>query len=422
MFPKKKKLKMSYLFIAGGIVLAVLALATLLCSIVISDNIAECSSEELNLGADLFGCTTDKKYVYDHLYFVTGNTANSPKPTLSKTVRRYIINSSVAKNADIKIISAASAHEKIKFSNKELESDSDNIKEIAKAANKKISDISLAISKSPTSSGAEYLGAIIKAGNKLINDEEKGEKSLIIVIGSGISDKGVLDFTKGKWDQFSAEETRSRLVASKQIISDKLDGVSLYWSGIGDVVMPQEPLSEDEKNSLQELYEEVLEELGVNVIGFEEASDEGDSVETKYGVEPISVRGPECIWCGSGRELSSDMIGFNENGTSFSDEEKAKHNLESLISEMKRNINETVTITGFVSTVSHSCNDDRIDNALAENRAARIKQLLIDNGISADRIKAVSGGKGQKANECEGGTYNADLAKSNMYVKIRAEM
>jgi outer membrane protein OmpA-like peptidoglycan-associated protein len=116
------------------------------------------------------------------------------------------------------------------------------------------------------------------------------------------------------------------------------------------------------------------------------------------------------------------MIGFNENGTSFSDEEKAKHNIESLISEMKRNINETVTITGFVSTVSHSCNDDRIDNALAENRAARIKQLLIDNGISADRIKAVSGGKGQKANECEGGTYNADLAKSNMYVKIRAEM
>ena len=75
--------------IIGG-VLGIGAIALVLCLVVISDNKSAC--EKINLGGNIIGCTTDKRYSFNNIAIVSGNTKNSPIPSLSRAAKKYITN------------------------------------------------------------------------------------------------------------------------------------------------------------------------------------------------------------------------------------------------------------------------------------------------------------------------------------------
>ena len=92
-----------------GIVGALGILGFVLSGVVISDNKSACGAADGNTyEANLMGCVADEKYAYDNILIIAGNTANTPKPELTKLSRRYLVNSLLKDaEANIKIYSAA---------------------------------------------------------------------------------------------------------------------------------------------------------------------------------------------------------------------------------------------------------------------------------------------------------------------------
>jgi len=415
-FKTKRNTKKIVLLISG-ISAAVLALAAFLLQLIYFGNKPVC--EQMYVGVGLLGCQARESYVYDKIAIVVGNTQNSPKPTLDEEEKLFIANSSYKHKVQISLYSASSERSSISFDNPTIRDDEEQ-KKLSASILKRIDAIEEAIQKEPKGNGAQYLDTIIEAQKKIAS--KKSQKLLIIVIGSGLSDGGILDFTQGDLlhrDPDAAIEERTK---SGDIIYGRLSDTDVYWSGIGAVTSPQAKLTEQESNNLKSLYENALTEMGAEIIDLSEGVEKNDgSVETTFTVTPIPTEGYECVWCVT-KTFDSDTIGFSEHSSDINDRNAVKNQLQGLIDEMKRNSAETVNITGFVSLIKHDCSislDRNIDHSLALNRAEAIKRFLIEEGISGDRIIANDGGHGPE-NECAGGRFNEDVAKKNMIITIKA--
>lgn len=401
--------------IIGG-VLGIGVIAFVLCAVVISDNITACN--EINLGGNIIGCTTDKKYSFDNIAIVSGNTKNTPSPSLSKVAKKYITNSFVSSKGGFyfSIFSASSAHNKINNSINMEKRESDTIEETANTINENYSKIEEAIQSEPIADGAEYLETIIKASKAIRGNSNDGDKSLIIVIGSGLSDGGLLDFTKGESLQSDAGTLFSKIKKSKELREGQLDGITILWSGIGEVVSPQNALNAQEKQVLEELYVMVLEDLGATVLDYDEIEPSNESIKTDHNVNTVKTNGVKCLWCDA-KVFNSDELKFNPDSIEISDLQEALAKLNPLIEEMKKNSNEKVVITGYAARANHCGAFGGSDIPLG--RANTIKQLLISRGIGEDRIEAVNGGHGGY-NECENGSFSEEIAKKNRRIEFKA--
>ena len=94
----------------------------------------------------------------------------------------------------ISLYSASSERSSISFDNPTIRDDEEQ-KKLSASILKRIDAIEEAIQKEPKGNGAQYLDTIIEAQKKIAS--KKSQKLLIIVIGSGLSDGGILDFTQG---------------------------------------------------------------------------------------------------------------------------------------------------------------------------------------------------------------------------------
>lgn len=414
-FTKKKNTKKKVLAISG-ISAAVLALVAFLLQLIYSGNKPVCS--EIGVGVGILGCQAKSSYVYDKIAIVAGNTKNSPKPSLDEEAKAYIANSSYKHKVQIYLYSASSQRQSIAFNNPSIREE-DEEEKLSASVPKRIAAIEEAIQKAPTDNGAQYLDTIIEAQKSLVSN--KSQKLLIIVIGSGLSDGGIFDFTQGDLIHKDPDAAVEERVKTGDIIQGRLSDIDLYWSGIGSVTSPQKTLTEPELSNLKGLYNNALTRMGAEIIELSEGVEKNDgSVDSPYYVTPIFTKGYECVWCNT-KTFSSDTIGFEENKADIN-RDIVKNQLQSLIDEMKKNDAETVNITGFVSLIRHNCSIDEnnnIDHSLALNRAEAIRQFLIGEGISGDRITATDGGHGPEK-ECANGYFDEEAAKKNMIITIKA--
>ena len=412
---RKHTNSMSIFGIIGGLV-GIGAIIFIMCLIVIGDNKSAC--EKINLNGTIIGCSVDKKYAYDGIAIVSGNTKNSPVPMLSNLAKKYIVNS-LAKNGEdmnIKIFSASSAHEKISNSIKKDGVNSDTIEDMTKAINLSIDDITESIQSKPISNGAEYLETIIKASKSLRSDSDDGDKLLIIVIGSGLSDGGLLDFTSGDPLKNNVGDLYAKIKESKELREGQLDGVTLLWSGLGEVSSPQNSLSELERQVLEQLYVMVLEDLGANVLDYDEIDPSSESIETTFTVKTVNTSARECLWC-EAKEFTSDDLKFGPDSIAITDQQTALSKLMPLVNEMKANEKEKVTITGYAARAGH-CGAYG-GSSIPLGRANTVKQLLIAYGVESERIITKDGGHG-KYDECVNGYFSEEIAKKNRIIEFKA--
>lgn len=414
----KKRVNKQALFLTLGGVLSFIVLVVFLCGIVIGDNAKECGA--IKLGGNILGCSTAEKYTFDSLYFVIGNTSNSPSPEISETVEKYLVNSIVDKASksdvpDIKLYSASSAQNKIPYKIDVNKSDDDSIEGLVEYVNEQLDQFREAIIVPPIADGAQYLETISRVAKTMNSKKDEGEKSILIVIGSGLSDGGLLNFTQGDiLHSNNLDEVLVKLANSEDVVDGVLDDTTILWSSLGEVAYPQSRLSDLEVEKLQQIYSTVLEEMGADLLDYDDYINENSSVTSDYKVNNTTTKMSECLWCHA-RVLTNDDLGFNPDSSSFKNRDMAISKIASLAEEMKKNSSEVVTITGYEARANCSNNV----SSLPKQRAEAIKRMLIEMGISEDRITTVNGGKGGN-NDCVNGRFIESEGAKNRVVKFEA--
>lgn len=381
-------------------VAVVLGLSTLLGVLIGSsmiESISDCERVSQQIGIDVSRC--EEKF--EQIIFVIGDTANTRRPIV---VNDGIISSmyDVEKNGTrgLSYISVSRPDDVPQ----PFDTNKKSAKKIKDAVIKQIE------SSHATVNGADYLEAI---RNAALYTKDKGN-ALIYVIGSGLSDTGLLNFADG--DLLFGHSTEEIRGAISDAIDDKkaLRGLTVFWEGLGDTIEPQEQLNADLKQKEKDIYSATLQELGLNEGNFIEKkttvkSEKNESVKTT--VKTTSVKNQTLVF-----DYSSDNseLAFNPGTAVFKDKKAAEAEVKNFVKKYK---NAIYTIKPFQSR--GMCDRDK-DEELLNSRSEATKQLFIDAGVSVADIRTEEGEIGD-ANECPNGLghYQVDESIAPMNRKVR---
>lgn len=371
-------------------------------TLIASENNNDC--EVIGLKGSIGGCKVDDRYVYDRIVIITGNTANSPKPEISRTAEKYIYNSLFKnrknENFKINIYSASPSMPKITSPRIELVENDDDLASITNSYKDYKEQLNLAISTDPTEDGVNYYDSIIRFGKSLSKNNDDHEKTLLLVIGSGLSDCGTLDFSATTTDTLamSTNDIIKKINEVNKISDDALEGVSIVWSFAGQASAPQADLSDSQATSLKNIYETVFDRMGAKKIIFDESDNSNrKSIDTNHKVAPMQVSNTSLDW-GTKEFKENSSISFMGNDDILLNPEAAKAELAPLAEELKGNHSKVVNIVSYQAKL---CKDDNgINSDLLARRANRIQKILEEMGVNSSQIKASSGGYGGST-QCE---------------------
>ena len=340
------------------------------------------------VGMIFYGLTPYVTPPTDEIAIVLGNTQNTPSPKISGDISDAIKGTMLQHKGDdvleltdsIKVISAIKEPEVVDLAAsemklKEIGHNNSNAKRSAEinieAIEKKLS------STPPTDNGANYLEAILKARDNV----EEGSR--IIVIGSGLSDSGDLNFSKS--NILTNEESRKDVITKVQekYGSNYLDNYNVEFYGLGDTVVPQEALSSKHKEVVRNIYNETIRSLGGKV-SIDTKTLVGEAIKTDY------VVGTTDTGCGDiGLIFDDDNLKFVGSQATFTDEAAAKESLMAIktIWDKYSDTIQSIQVDGYIAHYPG------IDN-LSQPRADLVKTVLIELGIPADKINATGKGFG----------------------------
>lgn len=320
---------------------------------------------------------------YGQLVIVAGNTQNTPTPNLDFTdgdlrdiLAGVFYSSETNKAPDIKIISAAKGNEDIAFKNnkpaKNISASNNNLMKLGRSINE-------AIKSEPKHNGADYFNAILEA-NRYLNSSNANSQKLILVIGSGYSDSGVLDFAHGGiFDKYIANKSNieAALREDERIKGGELSGTAVYWYNMSYVTSPQ-PSMEDYRNATTDIYETALRYAGVTNMRLNlKVKRAQASINTIHTVDPVYV---EPLKPGDYLSIDDTVSRFLNNQTILQNPEYVKSYISTFVQKLK-DTSYSLLVTGYMD---HCLPDNR---ALSKGRAEVIKGLLIEMGISGDKIE-----------------------------------
>lgn len=331
-------------------------------------------------------CTT-RSDDYSHLVIIVGNTQNSPMPDVDFTdgklkdiLTGVFYNSKRGSEPDVSIISAASSNDNIDFNETQaaqnITASNSNLMAMARSINKAIKNL-------PTKRGANYLGAIQKA-QRLMEGADNTDKKAIIIIGSGYSDRGILDFAHNDLFNKSREIINIELRQDNNIVENGLSGTSIYWYNIGITVPPQEEL--DLHQETRNIYKLAFSYMGIEDknIHFKELSQTKkyigksvflDDIDENYSVEKVYV---SQLKRGDSIKIDDTISRFQDYTAILENPDEVKNYMSTFVKYFK-DTDYKLSVTGYIDR----CTKDNV----GLERAKVIKNLLVELGISSDRIK-----------------------------------
>lgn len=240
----------------------------------------------------------------------------------------------------------------------------------------------------------DYLAALNLAVRSLSSLEGYDSKT-VVVIGTGLSTSGVLDFQN---NLISAEPgTVVELLKEKDEIPD-FNGITVYWQQMGDVAAPQQALTSAQRNNLQQIYGGIVEAGGgtfcynsiiANPVNKEAAYPAVTPVELPADT-PISFE-PEILDTEDSQDVFTEPVVLTEEQVTFiGDKAEYLHpeEAESVlkpIAEYLINNNVTILLCGTTAGDTNSA----YTMELSQARAERVKQTLVDLGVDPDCIIAI---------------------------------
>ncbi|MCQ2751680.1 MAG: OmpA family protein [Coriobacteriales bacterium] len=238
----------------------------------------------------------------------------------------------------------------------------------------------------------DILSAVLLADKLLGTGTAKSGKKTVVIVDSGISTKGNINFMEPKTNNylyapklfFEGLKTQGALI--------KLDNIQkVVWFGMGNVADPQK-LDDNGKqgqiSSLQAFYQEMFNSVGVEDVSFESVNSSSVSSDNLPKVSVASL--PKYITKDNALTKSEgdSALKFDFGTSDLSDPTAANEELQFLINQMLENKGISYIIEGYTDAVG----SEESNLVLSQQRADSIKSIFTSAGISEDRIEAI--GKG----------------------------
>jgi len=256
----------------------------------------------------------------------------------------------------------------------------------------------------------DFLGAIDQAARNLGSDPMG-----VIVVGSGLQTTDPLNFAGTGLLYADPAQVVADLTARNLLPSD-LKGVTVYWSGMGDVAGAQQPLTVPARSNLEAIWSRVITAAGGTLSLLPEPAS-GTAAASLPAVTPVTVEAvaTKTDWTKPVVIRNSDLL-FTKDTANFSDPAAAQKVLATLVPAIEQN-GKTVTITGTAS--KDQAKDNAADTALSLRRANAVKAALVALGVAAASLQTAGVGYewcGWKAERDASGAYSDALAEQNRTV------
>lgn len=249
------------------------------------------------------------------------------------------------------------------------------------------------------------------------------DKRRILVIDSGLSTSGVLDFHN---NLITADpETLAEMLMQRKEIPD-FSGVIVEWFLLGDVISPQDDLNAAQKDSLREIWKTIVEKGGGTVVFKENNPDSFEPRENLPDVSALELPDSTPIVfekCDLVKEenpfrepvvLGESQIKFIGNTADYSDPSTALSVISEIADYMNTHPSFRILLCGTTAGDSQS----EFSRELSMARAEAVKSTLIELGVSEDRILTRGLGSQNPWHIKFAGTGNDPMASANRRVVL----
>jgi outer membrane protein OmpA-like peptidoglycan-associated protein len=224
---------------------------------------------------------------------------------------------------------------------------------------------------SPSSDHVDYLEAI-----KSVKDYD-----IIYIFGSGLNDIGLMNFNDELF-KINIDNPENILMG---VHGETYVKGNIYWYGFGNVTSKQIAPQQDVKSKYQNLYNLIFN----NKIYFSnkdvQSSDESNYGNTKVNLIDVSIINSDYPMPKPGT-LSSEDIRFKADLTDIIDEISAINKLNEKVIKPYNDYFKNTNGKKLKIKLKGYCSNCTAGTQLAQDRADKIKQLLIQNGIDEECI------------------------------------
>ena len=384
------------------------------------------------LGFLLTGCDSLKEAEAEEtdarpaVCFVIGATANAQAPnfnsplvqdTILDCAKKYGFVAIVNADGDSEIVAAESLDIDDKYkqaSEERLEMD---------ARNKADSVIQFMSKVRADDPEVDYLEAL-RLACRTLNSLEGYHSKTIIVLGTGLSPKGYMNYCNNLMSADS--DTIADLLEEKKAIPDFSAITGVYWQGMGDVAAPQKDLTPAQNSKLYDDWKAVIERGGSELISNQfpsspvNESGEYPSVtvvdlpdETPVEFEADSLTGNQGDVFDKPVMLTEEQVMFVPDQAVYLHPEEAAEILAPIASYIAEHEEMTLLLAGTTAGDEDSVYTAR----LSQERAETVKHTLVDLGVKEEKLYTVGLGSSNPWH-IKGAGYEGDLAAQNRKVVL----
>ncbi|MFT9117079.1 MAG: OmpA family protein [Sporolactobacillus sp.] len=260
---------------------------------------------------------------------------------------------------------------------------------------------------------ADVLQAIDIASRSL-SDASQGASKQLIVLDSGLSTTGALNFTTSDFLDSDPSVAIDYLTANKDI--PDLSGITVTFIGLGDVSSPQQQLTGSEVANLKSIWTGIVKKGGGKVNILNSLSGETGPTTGYPTVTPVSGLTAATTSFDNSSAVVFRNILFTGDSAKYVDAQAAMSALQPVAGYMKSHPDYSILLIG---TTAGDGDKDYCLN-LSKARAEAVRATLISMGISGDRITAV--GKGYEDEwhlpDISGGHLIESIAAQNRKVVL----
>ena len=226
----------------------------------------------------------------------------------------------------------------------------------------------------------DLLGAIDLAARTL----PEGEASTIVVVDSGLSTTGPLDFTQpGLLDADPAALADGLEAAGA--LPDLSEVDRIVFQGLGDTAPPQQPISQAQRTNLTAIWQAVVAAAGASG-EVEDAPLSGDARPGLPWVTPVVPASAPVCTVGS-VTFSEEDIAFRADSAEFVDPDAAARTLQPIADRIAAE-QLSATVTGTTARVG----SDEGQRALSRQRAQAVAGVLAGHAVPAGAMTVVGVG------------------------------
>ena len=264
----------------------------------------------------------------------------------------------------------------------------------------------------------DYLSALTLGIRSFDSFDDYSSKT-IIVLGTGLSTAGVLNFRN---NLLSADpKAIVEILEEKESIPD-FSGITVTWQQLGDVASPQSSLSLKQKNTLSQIYCEMITKGGGEYLTSDFIANPADTETDFPSVSvvnlpvdaPISFDIEETAKFQTPVALSEEQICFVPDKSDYINPDEAESTIKP-IADYMLNQNTEITLL-LIGCIAGDSNTD-FGDALSLDRAEKVKSTLIEFGVAANRLITKGMGVSDPWHITNAG-YEGKLASQNRKVVL----